>query len=179
MLIYDFSVKNSNWEDTSLSNYKGKVLLIINSATQSGFTPQYGALEELYKKYCNKGFEILDFPCNQFINSAPENNDEITKFCTLNYGTTFSRFAKIDVNGKKASKLFKWLKKQAPNDKMDHINEQLEEAETMNLIYPLERINDIKWTFTKFLIDKTGNVYERYYPKYDLELIKADIEKLL
>ena len=112
MTFYDFSVKGRAGEDISLADYKGKVLLVVNTATGCGFTPQYEGLQKLYDAYKDKGFEVLDFPCNQFANQAPGSIDEIQSFCTLNYGTTFPRFAKIDVNGKNASDLFKFLKKE-------------------------------------------------------------------
>ncbi len=119
MSIYDFTVKDNHGETVSLKNYEGKVLLIVNTATKCGLTPQYTMLQELYTKYRDSGFEILDFPCNQFMNQAPENDAGISEFCSLNYGTTFPRFAKIEVNGKNASPLYVWLKEQAPEDKGD------------------------------------------------------------
>ena len=112
MTIYDLKVKSIDGKEKSLSSYKGKVLLIVNTATHCGFTPQYEGLEKLYKQYHKKGLEILDFPCNQFANQAPESNQEIASFCALHYKTSFENFAKIDVNGKYADPLFKYLKKQ-------------------------------------------------------------------
>ncbi|MCI7238523.1 MAG: redoxin domain-containing protein, partial [Anaerococcus sp.] len=112
--VYDFTVKDTKGEDVSLEKYKGKVLLIVNTATKCGFTPQYDGLEDLYKKYKDQGFEILDFPCNQFANQAPEDISEINGFCELNYGTTFDRFDKIDVNGDKADPLYNYLKEEKP-----------------------------------------------------------------
>lgn len=112
MDIYDFSVKDAKGNDVSLSKYKGEVLLIVNTATGCGFTPQYEGLEKLCKDYHDRGFEVLDFPCNQFLNQAPGTDEEISNFCTLKYDTTFPRFKKIDVNGENASPLYQWLKKQ-------------------------------------------------------------------
>ena len=157
MSIYDFTVKGRAGEDVSLSTYKGKVLLVVNTATGCGFTPQYEGLQKLYDKHKDKGFEILDFPCNQFANQAPGTNDEIQSFCTLNYGTTFPRFAKIDVNGKNASDLFKFLKK--------------EKKSALG--------SSIKWNFTKFLIDREGNVVKRFAPTDTPESIEQDIVALL
>ena len=157
MKIYDFTVKGRAGEDVSLADYKGKVLLVVNTATGCGFTPQYEGLQKLYDSHQDKGFEILDFPCNQFANQAPGTNDEIQSFCTLNYGTTFPRFAKIDVNGKNASDLFRFLKK-----------------EKGGLLG-----SSIKWNFTKFLIDREGNVAKRFAPTDTPESIESDILALL
>ena len=157
MSIYDFTVKGRAGEDVSLSTYKGKVLLVVNTATGCGFTPQYEGLQKLYDKHKDKGFEILDFPCNQFANQAPGTIEEIQSFCTLNYGTTFPRFAKIDVNGKNASDLFKFLKK--------------EKKSALG--------SSIKWNFTKFLIDREGNVVKRFAPTDTPQSIEQDIVSLL
>ena len=142
MSIYDYNVKTMEGQEKSLNEYKGKVLLIVNTATGCGFTPQYEGLENLHEKYKEQGFEILDFPCNQFANQAPGSNDEIHSFCTLQYGTTFPQFAKIDVNGANESPLYTYLKKQK------------------NGVFG----GKIKWNFTKFLIDRNGNVVARYAP---------------
>jgi len=157
MTIYDYTVKGRAGEDVSLSTYKEKVLLVVHTATGCGFTPQYEGLQKLYDKYKEKGFEILDFPCNQFANQAPGTIEEIQSFCTLNYGTTFPRFAKIDVNGKNASDLYKFLKK--------------EKKSALG--------SSIKWNFTKFLIDREGNVVKRFAPTDTPESIEADIVALL
>ena len=157
MKIYDFTVKGRAGEDVSLSIYKDKVLLVVNTATGCGFTPQYEGLQKLYDKYKEKGFEILDFPCNQFANQAPGTIEEIQSFCTLNYGTTFPRCAKIDVNGRNASDLYKFLKK--------------EKKAMLG--------SSIKWNFTKFLIDREGNVVKRFAPTDTPEAIEQDIVALL
>jgi len=157
MTIYDYTVKGRAGEDVSLSTYKEKVLLVVHTATGCGFTPQYEGLQKLYDKYKEKGFEILDFPCNQFANQAPGTIEEVQSFCTLNYGTTFPRFAKIDVNGKNASDLYKFLKK--------------EKKSALG--------SSIKWNFTKFLIDREGNVVKRFAPTDTPESIEADIVALL
>lgn len=157
MSIYDFKVINNKGEEVSLNIYKGKVLLIVNTATGCGFTPQYKGLEELYQKYHEQGFEILDFPCNQFAGQAPGSDEEIQSFCTLRYNTTFPRFKKIKVNGKEADPLYVYLKEQKKG--------------TLG--------SRIKWNFTKFLVDKEGNVIERFAPATKPEDIANDIEKLL
>ena len=157
MDIYDFKVSNNKGEEVSLSQYKGKVLLIVNTATGCGFTPQYKGLEELYKEYKDRGFEILDFPCNQFGHQAPGSDQEIDSFCTLNYDTTFPRFKKIDVNGENAAPLYKWLKQ--------------EKGGILG--------SAIKWNFTKFLIDRNGKVIERYSPTTPPSKIESKIKELL
>ncbi len=157
MKFYDYTVKGRAGEDVSLSTYKGKVLLVVNTATGCGFTPQYEGLQKLYDAHKDKGFEILDFPCNQFANQAPGTIDEIQSFCTLNYGTTFPRFAKIDVNGKNASDLYKFLKKQ--------------KGSALG--------SSIKWNFTKFLIDREGNVVKRFAPTDTPASIESDVLALL
>lgn len=157
MSFYDITVKDMSGSDVSLSQYKGKVVLVVNTATGCGFTPQYSGLQKLYDAYKDKGFVILDFPCNQFAGQAPGTVEEIHSFCTLNYGTTFPRFAKIDVNGKKESALYKFLKKQ----KGDTLGPR------------------IKWNFTKFLIDREGNVVNRFAPADTPESFEKDILALL
>ena len=157
MTIYDSKVKKTDGKEKSLSSYKGKVMLIVNTATHCGFTPQYEGLEKLYKQYHKKGLEILDFPCNQFANQAPESNQEIASFCALHYKTSFETFAKIDVNGKYADPLFKYLKKQKGG------------------LFG----GRIKWNFTKFLVDRKGHVVKRFAPNVEPEKMAKDIEKLL
>lgn len=157
MSIYDFKVKDGKGLESSMSQFEGKVLLIVNTATGCGFTPQYKGLQELYEKYREQGFEVLDFPCNQFGHQAPGTNDEIESFCTLKYHTTFPRFAKIDVNGKNEEPLFHFLKQEKGGFMGD----------------------DIKWNFTKFLISRDGSVVERYAPITKPEKIEQDILKLL
>ncbi len=157
MSIYDINVQGVDGQDVSLTDYQKKVLLIVNTATGCGFTPQYEGLQKLYNEYKEKGFEILDFPCNQFGNQAPGSDDEISDFCTLNYGTTFPRFAKVDVNGKDESPLYTFLK-----------------TEKGGLLG-----SNIKWNFTKFLVDKSGNVVKRYAPTDKPENIGNDIASLL
>ena len=157
MTIYDFQVKDAKGNLVNLSDYKGKTLLIVNTATGCGFTPQYKGLQALYDKYQAKGFEILDFPCNQFGNQAPGTEDEIHQFCEINYKTTFRLFAKIDVNGKNESPLYTYLKGQ----KGGFLSKR------------------IKWNFTKFLVDKTGKVVERFAPTATPESIEDKITHIL
>lgn len=157
MSLFDYVVKDNKNNQVKMEQYKGKVLLIVNTATGCGFTPQYEGLENLYKKYQQQGFEILDFPCNQFANQAPGNSEEISSFCTLKYGTTFPQFAKIDVNGAKEEPLYTYLKSQ--------------KSGIMG--------SKIKWNFTKFLIDREGNIVERFAPTTTPEKIEAAVQKLL
>jgi len=157
MSIYDYVVKDSKGTDVPMSNYKGTLLLIVNTATGCGFTPQYEGLQALYNKYNERGFEILDFPCNQFAGQAPGTEEEIHSFCTLNYGTTFPQFKKINVNGKNADPLFSFLKQ--------------EKGGIMG--------SDIKWNFTKFLVDQSGNVIKRFAPAVTPENLEKDILELL
>lgn len=157
MNFYDFSAKKINGEEVKMEEYKGKVVLIVNTASKCGFTPQFKELEELYKEYKDKGLEILGFPCNQFAHQDPGNNETINEFCTLNYGVTFTMFEKIDVNGDSAHPLYKYLKNEAKG-----------------LLG-----SKIKWNFTKFLVDSNGRVIKRYGSTVKPLSIKADIESLL
>ncbi len=174
MNIYDFTVRNAVGENVSLAEYKGKVLLIVNTATKCGLTPQYKELESLYEKHHDQGLEILDFPCNQFMNQAPGTDEEISQFCTLNYGTTFPRFAKIDVNGETADPLYVWLKNQAPEDDKTAVFDAL-----TKLMSRKRQPGDIKWNFGKFLIDREGNVAGRFSPGYTPDKLESVIAALL
>jgi len=156
--ITDFHVKAADGSDADLSAYAGKVLLVVNVASKCGFTPQYEGLEALHRKYADRGFEVLGFPCNQFGAQEPGNAEEIATFCSLTYDVTFPVFAKIDVNGSGADALYGELKKQAPG---------------------FLGTEGIKWNFTKFLVGRGGQVVERYAPTTKPEEIAADIEKLL
>lgn len=177
MNIYDFTVKSQGGEDASLAQYRGKVLLIVNTATKCGLTPQYTALQELYEKYRDRGLEVLDFPCNQFLEQAPGTDEEIQDFCTLNYNTTFPRFAKLNVNGEETHPLFAWLKEQAPEDIADA--DALAFAQRVKEYTPDSRPGDIKWNFGKFLIDRNGNVVARFSPAIPPETLNGQIEALL
>ena len=156
--VYSFSCETNNGQPKSLGDYQGKVLLVVNTASKCGFTPQFEGLEKMYEQYKDKGLEILGFPCNQFGKQDPGSNAEIMEFCQLNYGVSFPMFAKVEVNGDAADPLFKYLKKAAPG---------------------LLGTEQIKWNFTKFLIDADGNVVKRYAPKDTPKAIAHDIEALL
>ena len=176
-MIYDYKVKDAQGNTVSIQDYKGKVLLIVNTATGCGFTPQYEGLQKMYDKYKDKGFEILDFPSNQFFEQAPGTNEEIVNFCQLNYQTTFKTFGKIDVNGENADPLYKYLKQEAPVAKEDDASKGLYEK-LKGMGFTTEG-NDIKWNFTKFLIDREGNVIGRFAPTTEPQKIEVEIDELL
>lgn len=182
MGIYDFYVEDNKGNDVLLSDYEGKVLLIVNTATECGFTPSYAQLQELYAKYHGKGLEILDFPCDQFGHQAPGTADEIAQFCTSRFGVTFPQFAKIEVNGLAASPLFTYLKEHAgfagfdPAHELTPILKDILAQENPEW----EQNPDIKWNFTKFLIDREGNVVSRFEPTADIPSVVTEaVEKLL
>ena len=179
MEIYNYSVKNRKNEDVSLSTFKEKVLLVVNTATGCGFTPQYEGLESLYQKYHKQGLEILDFPCNQFGNQAPESNDEIHQFCQLKYHTSFDQFAKVDVNGPNALPLYTYLKKQMPEEQINGIKNKMAMKAIEKLSTTVKNNNDIKWNFTKFLVDKKGNIVGRFAPTFKPEQLDQIIKELL
>ena len=179
--IYDFKVMNDEGQEVSLSDYKGKVLLIVNTATRCGFTPQYNELEALYKKYQSEGLEILDFPCNQFGEQAPGTIQEIHQFCTANFDIQFPQFDKIEVNGENEAPLYTYLKAQKGfsgfdlNDKTGKsMDEMLRKKDA-----DYDKKSDIKWNFTKFLISRDGRVIKRYEPMDKITDIEADICKEL
>lgn len=181
MNVYDFKVIDNYGEEVSLEDYKGKVLLIMNSATRCGFTPQYDALQDLYEKYGEDGFVILDFPCNQFGEQAPEEIEEIVTFCDTKFGITFPIFSKVEVNGEQAIPLFKYLKEQKGFGGFDDYHELTPVLDKMlsesNPDY--KKDPSIKWNFTKFLIDREGNVVERFEPTKDFYEIEEKIKELL
>lgn len=156
--IADFTVTTNRGEELNLASKKGQVLLVVNTASKCGFTPQYDGLEKVFQQFKDKGFEVLGFPCNQFGGQEPGNADEIAEFCKLNHGVTFPLMAKVDVNGPDASPLYDWMKGEAKG---------------------LMGSKGIKWNFTKFLINRDGEVVERYGPQDKPEAIAKDIEKLL
>jgi glutathione peroxidase len=181
MTIYDFVLKNIDGEEVKLDQYKGKVLLIVNTASKCGFTPQYEGLQKVYDKYNSKGLEILGFPSNQFLEQEPGNSGEIKNFCQLNYGVSFPIFEKIDVRGEKANILFKYLTNEAPYEGLDQNTEKgkfLHGFLSERFPEYLEG-NSIKWNFTKFLVDKNGKVVKRYESIVEPEAIEKDIEALL
>ncbi len=174
--VYDFKVKDMQGNDVSLSEYQGKVLLIVNTATGCGFTPHYDPLEAMYKEFKEKGFEILDFPCNQFANQAPGTEDEIHDFCTINFGTEFPQFAKIDVNGENADPLFVYLATEKPSEGFGKgiKNAALTKFSDMNNKIFGDKAY-IKWNFTKFLVDREGKVIARFEPTVDMEEVRAAV----
>lgn len=180
--LYDFTVKDREGKDVSLADYKGKVVLVVNTATECGFTPTYANLQELYAEEHDKGLEILDFPCNQFGQQAPGTAEEIHTFCTGRFGVTFPQFGKLEVNGVNEAPLFTWLKSQKgfagfdPDHKITPIL-----VDILGKADPdWEKKADIKWNFTKFLVDREGNVVERFEPTANVEtVVKPAVEKLL
>ena len=179
MTLYDFKVCKRNGEEYALEQLKGKVLLIVNTATGCGFTPQYEGLEKLYEQYNDKGLEILDFPCNQFLNQAPGTDEEIHEFCTLKYKTQFDQFKKIDVNGENESPLYTWLKQQIKDEEVKGAKNKAAMAMISKLSSTAKNDGDIKWNFTKFLVDRQGNAVKRYAPTTDPSDIEKDILALI
>ena len=178
--VYDFTVKDRKGNEVSLNDYEGKVLLIVNTATGCGFTPHYDPLEKMYKDFKDRGFEILDFPSNQFANQAPGSDDEIHQFCTMKFGTEFPQFAKIDVNGDNADPLFAYLAGEKPFEGFGKglKNAALNKFADMNN----KAFGDkayIKWNFTKFLIDREGKVLARFEPTVDMDEVRSAVETLL
>ena len=181
MLVYDFNAKNIDGEEIKLEEYRGKVLVIVNTASKCGFTPQFSDLEKLYQKYNKEGLEILGFPCNQFADQEPGNNNEVKSFCQINYGVTFPMFEKIDVRGVDAHPLFKYLTSEAKYEGMD----QSTPSGRMLYAFLSEKLpeylvgDSVKWNFTKFLIDRDGNVVKRFESPVEPMDMEKDIEKLL
>ena len=178
--VYDFTVKDREGQDVSLADYKGKVLLIVNTATGCGFTPHYEPLEAMYKEFRDQGFEILDFPSNQFANQAPEDDEGIHQFCTLKFGTEFPQFTKIDVNGETADPLFAYLATEKPFQGFGKglKNAALNKFADMNN----KKFGDkayIKWNFTKFLVDREGHVISRFEPTMDMEKVREAVQAAL
>jgi len=179
--VFDFTVKDRKGQDVSLRSYQGEVLLIVNTATKCGFTPQYDELEKLYRDYHAQGFEILDFPCNQFGQQAPGTDESIHEFCKLNFGTDFPRFKKVKVNGPDADPLFKFLQEQkgfAGWDESHPIAPILDKMLSEN-DPDYKQKPDIKWNFTKFLVNKYGIVVARFEPTEKIANIAKEIEALL
>lgn len=181
MNIYNFNVKTVDGTLISLEQFKGMVLLIVNSATQCGFTPQYDKLQDMYEKYGNQGFAVLDFPCNQFGSQAPGSDIEIVSFCDAKYGVTFPQFSKIDVKGENAIPLYKYLVQEKGFQGFDSENEMTPLLEAI-----IKRSNpnfknepDIKWNFTKFLIDREGTIIERFEPTEHMDVVEDKVKELL
>lgn len=180
MSIYEQAVVTADGREVSLKEYEGKVLLIVNTATECGFTPQYEELENIYEKFQDRGLEILDIPCNQFGGQAPGTDEEIHEFCTLNYHTKFPRMKKSEVNGEMELPLYTYLKKEkgfegfGDGERADRMNAKLA---TIDKDY--KNNPDIKWNFTKFLVDRSGKVVARFEPTFDMKKVEEEIEKLL
>ena len=180
MSVYDFSVKAQDGSEVSMEDYKGKVLLIVNTATGCGFTPQYDELQDIYEEYGSKGLEILDFPCNQFGHQAPGSDEEIHSFCTGRFGITFPQFSKIKVNGENAHPLYKWLEE---NSKFEGFGKSAAGIAMSGILKLKDRDyknnSDIKWNFTKFLVSRDGQLLGRFEPTISLKKVKEEIEKAL
>ena len=180
MSIYDFKVKAQDGSEVSLADYKGKVVLIVNTATGCGFTPQYDELQDLYDAHQKDGLEILDFPCNQFGEQAPGSDEEIHSFCTGRYGITFPQFAKVDVNGANAIPLYQWL---VENSKFEGFGMNPMGLAMKGVLKKIDKdyknSDTIKWNFTKFLIDREGNLVGRFEPTVSMKQVKQKVEEVL
>lgn len=179
MSIYDLTVKKRNGEDFSLEELKGKVFLVVNTATGCGFTPQYEGIEKLYETYHEQGFEVLDFPCNQFGHQAPGEDEEIHEFCTGKYHTQFDQLKKIDVNGEGEDPLFTYLKSKIQEDEITGLKNKMAMKGVEKISTTCIKPGDIKWNFTKFLVDRDGNVVKRYSPTYNPLDMENDIKELI
>ena len=179
MNIYDFTVKAMDGSDVDLSQYRGKVTLVVNTATGCGFTPQYKDLQEIYDELKDKGFDILDFPCNQFADQAPGTDDEIHTFCTGRFGITFPQFAKIDVNGENADLLWKYITSNTKFEGFDGPAKLMLSPIVKKMDKDYKNNGNIKWNFTKFLVDKEGNIVARFEPTKDMKEVREAIVALL
>lgn len=180
MSVYDYVLKSGTGEDVSLKDFAGKVLLIVNTATGCGFTPQYKDIEALYEKYHHQGLEVIDVPCNQFAGQAPESDEEIHEFCQLHYNTQFPQMKKSDVNGENELPLFTYLKSQQGFKGFGKGPKALAMSAMLKKIDKDYKNNpDIKWNFTKFLVDREGNVVERFEPTEDMKRVAEAVEKLI
>ena len=179
MNVYDFTVKTRKGEEVNLSDYKGKTLLIVNTATGCGFTPQYKELQEIYDAHKDDGLEILDFPCNQFADQAPGTDEEIHTFCTGRFGITFPQFAKCDVNGENAIPLYQYLTANTSFEGFNGPADLMLSGVVKKMDKDYKNNGNIKWNFTKFLIDKDGNIVERIEPTVDMKKVKEKVEKVL
>ena len=177
--IYDFKVLSNRGKEVNLADYKGQVILIVNTASKCGFTPQYDGLEELYKKYKDQGFVILGFPCDQFANQEPGSDEQIEEFCRLNHGVTFPLMAKSDVNGANANPVFEFLKAQAPTEEYHGLKAKAAHAMLKKLSKSVEKESDILWNFTKFLISKDGKTIQRFAPVAEPKDFEANIVAML
>ena len=179
MSIYDFKVKTRKNDEYNLKDLSGKVVLIVNTATGCGFTPQYEQLEKLYEEYNDKGLEILDFPCDQFGHQAPGTDEEIHEFCTAKYKTKFDQLAKIDVNGENEIPLYTFLKEKQPSEQVIGLKNKMAMKAINKISKTVKKDSDIKWNFTKFLVDREGNVVKRYDPAFNPKNIEEDIKRFI
>ena len=177
--IYDFKTKSNKGAEVDLAQYKGQVVMIVNTASKCGFTPQYDGLEALYQKYKDQGFVILGFPCDQFAGQEPGSNEEIAEFCRLNHGVTFPLMAKTDVNGANAEPVFEFLKTQAPTEEYSGFKAKATHKMLKTISKSVEKDSDILWNFTKFLVSKDGLTVKRYAPTTTPEDIEKDLKSLL
>ena len=179
-MIYDYKITTGKGEELDLADYRGKVILVVNTATGCGFTPQYAPIEQLYKDYHDKGLEILDITCNQFGGQAPGSDDEIHEFCTLHYNTTFPQMKKSDVNGENELPLFRFLKEQKGFEGFGKGPAAFAMGAMLSKMDKNYKENpDIKWNFTKFVIDREGNVVQRFEPTAKMEVVAKSVEELL
>ncbi|MCR5145362.1 MAG: glutathione peroxidase [Lachnospiraceae bacterium] len=179
MNVYDFTVKAMDGTDVDLSQYKGKVTLVVNTATECGFTPQYKNLQEIYDEFKDQDFDILDFPCNQFANQAPDSNEEIHTFCTGRFGITFPQFGKIDVNGENADPLWKYITENTMFQGFDGPAKLMLTPIVKKMDKDYKNNGNIKWNFTKFLVDKEGNIVARFEPTKDMKDVRDAVAALL
>ena len=179
MNLYDLKAIKRDGSEFNLSEVKGKVLLVVNTATGCGFTPQYEAIEKLYREYHDNGLEVLDFPCNQFGHQAPGDDNEIHEFCTAKYQTSFDQFKKVDVNGENACDVFKYLKENSPVEEIHGFGHKMAMKSVSKISSTCKEKNDIKWNFTKFLVDKEGKVVRRLSPIENPILLEDTIKEIL
>lgn len=179
MKAYDFTVKAQDGKDAALSDFKGKVLLIVNTATGCGFTPQYTELQEMYEEFKDQGFEILDFPCNQFGEQTTGSDEEVHDFCTGRYGITFPQYSKIDVNGENAIDLYKWITSETKFEGFDGPMGLILRPVVNKMDKDYKNNGNIKWNFTKILVDKNGDIVARYEPTADIKKIREKIQEVI
>jgi glutathione peroxidase len=177
--VYDFKALNNKGAEVDFAQFEGKVLMIVNTASKCGFTPQYDGLEALYQKYKDQGLVIVGFPCDQFAHQEPGTNEEIAEFCRINHGVTFPLMSKIDVNGKDAHPLFEYLKSQAPVEEYKGLKEKATHAMLKGISKSVEKDSDILWNFTKFVINRDGTVIKRFAPTATPEKMEKDIREML
>ncbi len=177
--IYDFKALNNKNVEIDFSQYEGKILMIVNTASKCGFTPQYDGLEALYQKYKDNGLVIIGFPCDQFAGQEPGSNEQIEEFCRINHGVTFPLMAKTEVNGANAEPIFEYLKAQAPSEEYKGFKAKASAALFKKISKSMEKDSDIKWNFTKFLINRDGTVIKRYPPTTEPKDIEKDINSML